>query len=146
VRPFGVSLDQELIGAPVVVYPIPEKKRTTNPRDLTFDELEHIEILTGTVLEISDVTPSNSHLAHGFVPYDGRVDFGPIRGTMKSRMWLLESGFLETLVGRQVVAVTNLDAARSDGFFEEDMAAVLTVNGAATVEPAKVVENGFKLA
>jgi hypothetical protein len=65
---------------------------------------------------------------------------------MKSRMWLLESRFLQTLVGRQVIAATNLDAARSDGFFEEDMAAILTVNGVATVEPAKVVENGFKLA
>lgn len=142
-------------GAPVVVYPLKEQIRTTNPRDLTFEDFEKIEILTGTVLElhISKTDHGSDRNSEEPVPRDVLVDFGHIRGIMRARLWLLppvvvdtKNNLLKNLVGRQIVAVTNLDAASCEGLFEEDMAAVLTVKGMTTVEPAKGVENGYRLA
>ena len=73
------------------------------------------------------------------------------QGVMKSRMWLrvtaMQSGSLVgKLKGRQVVAVTNLNHMESADLFDSGMAAIFTVNGHTTVEPAKVADKGYRLA
>ena len=139
----------DLVGAPVGIFPISDSKRTTNPRDLTWEDFEKFEILTGTVQDMQAQTGSSR--ADGLVACDGTVEYGAKRGSLKSRMWLrseaaANGSFLEKLKGRQVIAVTNLDASDSDERFEAGVAAILTLNGLTTVEPAKTCEDGYKLA
>jgi hypothetical protein len=155
VRPFrdpsrSASDDIGFLGAPVGIFPSRESRRTTNPRDLTWEEFEKLQILLGTVQEMRAC--SEPCREDGMVPCDGMVDFGPARGIVKSRMWLrpivlAENGNIcENLQGRHVLAVTNLDGSSSDGLYEAGAAAILTVNGYTTLEPAKKADNGYKLA
>jgi hypothetical protein len=154
VRPFldfltDASISSHVFGAPVGVFPTLESKRRTNPRDLNWGEFEMIQYLVGTIQELH-VVPDSAR-EDGFVRCDGTVDFGSLRGILKSSSWLrsesIQNGaLLKSLEGRQVIAVTNLDSSDSGNLFDVDTAAVLTVNGLTTIEPAKRVENGFRLA
>jgi hypothetical protein len=154
VRPFldflpSASISSHVFGAPVGVFPALESKRRTNPRDLNWDEFEMIQYQVGTILELH-VVPDSAR-EDGFVRCDGTVDFGPLRGILKSRSWLRsestqDGDLLKSLEGRQIIAVTNLDSSDAGNLFDPDTAAVLTVNGFTTIEPAKHVENGFRLA
>jgi hypothetical protein len=69
---------------------------------------------------------------------------------MKASVWLHPQSvqpLLKDLVGRQVIAVTNLDDNDSDNHFDVDTAAILVVSsGVTTVEPAKRVGNRYRLA
>lgn len=143
------SSTPDYVGAPVGIFPVAATRRTTNPRDLTWDEFERFELLTGTVEELA----INEKLKRedGLQACDGTVDFGPLKGAMKSRIWLraetlANSEALDRLKGRQVLALTNLDSTECADLFDVDTAAVLTVNGHTTIEPAKAAENGYKLA
>lgn len=154
VRPFVdfltyTSISSHIFGAPVGVFPTLESKRHTNPRDLDWSEFELIQYLVGTVQELH-VVPDSAREG-GFVRCDGTVDFGSLQGILKSSSWLrsesVQNGaLLKSLEGRQVIAVTNLDSGDAGDLFGVDTAAVLTVNGFTTIEPAKRVENGFRLA
>jgi hypothetical protein len=154
VRPFldfltYESISSHIFGAPVGIIPTLESKRRTNPRDLNWGEFETIQYLVGTIQELH-VMPDSAR-EDGFVRCDGTVDFGSLRGILKSSSWLrsesIQDGeLLKSLEGRQVIAVTNLDSSDAGNLFDVDTAAVLTVNGFTTIEPAKRVENGFRLA
>jgi hypothetical protein len=154
IRPFtgfsqGESTSSQLLGAPVGIYPIAESKRTTNPRDLTWSEFEAVQYLVGTVQEIHVVPDSTRE--DGLVRCDGTVDFGSTRGVSKASAWLRsesvkDEDLLKSVQGHQVIAATNLEGSDVKDLFDADTAAILTVNGLTMVEPAKHVEDGFKLA
>ena len=162
VRPFLEGLNpavsssgsERWIGTPVRAFPdLTLDTLTTNPRDLSWDEFEKCEILLGTVREAFKYAKNlDMEINDDLVAYDGTVDFGAKRGVMKSRIWLRaqtglnHDGFLEKLRGRQVLAATNLDNEGDGQLYEEEMAAILTMNGHTTMEPAKVAENGYRLA
>lgn len=155
-------------GAPVGIYPGLDSLRSANPRDLKWDDFIAIQITVGTIQSISAV-----HVSEPFVRYDLIVDFGRDRPPRSTYVWFrspVTSKYLDMLKGRQVIAVTNLDpddiidpgdptgsigAAISGGSTGENPtgdvnnlgpAVVMTVNGYTIVEPAKMVENGFRLA
>jgi hypothetical protein len=141
--------NMDFVGAPVGVFPIQELRRTTNPRDLTWDEFENVQCLTGTVKEMHANTEINRE--DELISLDGTVDFGTSKGILRSRIWLRSNvvqkeGLLLSIVGSQVIAVTNLEGNSSDGLFDNEVAAILTVNGYTPLVPAKRVENGYRLA
>lgn len=121
----------------------------TNTRDLTWDEFTTIQIHAGAVERVLSSKLSERDATLQQIRLD--VDFGDTVGKKHALMWL-RAPFLDTsqLVGRQLLAVTNLAAPSSDSdavkWFEDGAAAVLTVNGRTILEPAKVVDNGFCLA
>jgi len=118
--------------------------RETNPRDLTWEEFTNIRIYVGTVLG-SPITEVAQESDLQQIRLD--LDFGDIIGKMAAVLWL-QSPFLdaEQLVGRQLLAVTNLSPDDEAKWYLEGVAAVLSVNGRTVLEPAKTVENGFCLA
>lgn len=80
------------------------------------------------------------------------MTFGDALGKKLALLWL-RGPFIdvEQLVGRQVLAVTNLvveSSGEAAEWFEggHGAAAVLTVDGLTVLEPAKEVENGYALA
>jgi hypothetical protein len=132
----------------------------TNPRDLTWDEFASVKFLVGTVLAIDAASKSPSSPDKP-EPVSLEVDFGGSGGDTavggkKKALAYLRSGFIspEELVGRQILAATNVEmppAEPEEGQNKQEASAtepavlVLTVGGKTTVEPAKVVENGYKL-
>lgn len=139
----------------------------TNPRDLTWAEFATIKYIVGKVLsvgdtpQVSDSTPDKDKVdPTQTAPVPLKVDFGAVEG-QKDALVHLRSGFIspQELVGRQVLAVVNLEAPQPAAETEENKdetktekeilespALVLTVGGKTTVEPAKEVPNGYRLA
>ncbi|KAF7977568.1 hypothetical protein HWV62_3374 [Athelia sp. TMB] len=118
--------------------------RESNPRDLTWEEFTKIQVYVGTVLSchIGEAT-RGPNLQQ--VKID--LDCGNVVGKKSAILWL-RTPFLDVvqLVGRQLLAVTNLGLDNAAEWYGEGTAAVLTVNGRTILEPAKPVENGFCLA
>jgi hypothetical protein len=133
----------------------------TNPRDLTWDEFTSVKFLVGTVLAFDSASmfPLSPDKPE---PISLEVDFGDgcsdgAGGGKKKALVYLRSGFIspEELVGRQILAATNVvmppagavegNNNQQEGSATEPTVLVLTVGGKATVEPAKVVENGYRL-
>ena len=142
----------------------------SNPRDLTWDEFATIHFLVGKVVSISEATPSSDSSepastlpdkvdSDQAVPIPLTADFGSVVG-QKDAIAYLRPGFIspKELVGRQILAVVNLEVPPSPSSSTEEGqtsttetgtaegALVLTVGGITTVEPAKEVENGYHLA
>jgi len=135
----------------------------SNPRDLTWDEFVTMHFLVGRVISITEAAPSSDSDAPEKADSDQArpipltADFGTGVG-QKNAVAYLRPGFisLKELVGRQILAVVNLEVPSSST--DEDQASttgtgtaaegalVLTVGGITTVEPAKEVENGYHLA
>ena len=118
--------------------------RESNPRDLTWEEFTKIHVYVGTVLSyhICEATRGPSLQQ---IKID--LDCGDTVGKTSAILWL-RAPFPDAaqLVGRQLLAVTNLGLDGAAEWYEEGTAAVLTVNGRTILEPAKPVENGFCLA
>lgn len=120
----------------------------TNPRDLTWDEFTKVYIAVGKVLSI----PSSEKLSteDGLLRVRMKVDFGDVVGQKDAIAWFRQPCVdPDHLAGRQILAVTNLSVgaeAEGGSWFEDGIAAVLTVNGKTIVEPAKEVTNGYRLA
>jgi hypothetical protein len=125
----------------------------TNPRDLTWDEFVKMKFLVGKVLGVGALSESMNPPSDNIRPFSLSLDFGAEEG-QKDALVYLRSGFVtpEELLGRQVLAIVNL--ASTDGENHDDGKAkaavgsrilVLTVGGKTTLEPAKEVENGFRL-
>lgn len=136
-------------GARVGVLAKDDSLLDTNLRDLTWDEFTQINILVGTViavekeiLKLADGSQRQLQL---------KVDFGDVVGQMTSLIWLRTTSFdIDQLIGRQILAITNITAdagsETAELFNDSNNIAVLTVSGRATLEPAKVVPNGYCLA
>jgi hypothetical protein len=119
-----------------------------NTRDLTWAEFSMVRIVVGRVLSCATSVESTSveSTTTPAIPVGVRLrlDLGPSEGERDGVVYLRigSEGCVrpEVLVGRQVLAVVNIESDAGEGVM------VLTVGGRTTVEPAKEVENGFRLA
>ena len=115
---------------------------TTNPRDLTWDGFMLADLRIGTVTKCDRVVLDAAQSAMRLLL---QIDFGE---KVLPSAALVKEGFpTEQLLGRQVLALTNLcseDLAACFG--SEAVAVVCSIAGRALLEPAKPVRNGFKLA
>ena len=135
-------------GERVCIIPGEDKLVATNPRDLTWEEFTQIHIYVGKVEGVHKSTLSKQDGMLQAVPLD--VNFGDKIGKKLALLWLRANSLdVEQLMGRQILAVTNLAVGLNNeaaNWFERDAAAVLTVNGKTVLEPAKETEIGYSLA
>ena len=135
-------------GARVGIIPGEDQLVTTNPRDLTWEEFTRIHIHVGNVEGVQKSTQRKKDETLQEVRLD--LDFGDKIGKKLGLLWL-RAGLLnvEQLIGRQILAVTNLTVESGTeiaNWFDNGAAAVLTVNGITVLEPAKEVKIGYSLA
>ena len=109
--------------------------------EVTFEEFQRIRIHVGTIVE---ATPNPQAKVPAYVL---RIDFGPY-GLRTSSAQITRNYSLQDLVGRQVVAVTNLLPKRVAGIKSEVLVlgAVSEVEGVVLLQPSCPVANGTPVA
>jgi tRNA-binding protein len=111
-------------------------------KEISWNEFTQVELRVGTVIE---ALPSHEARNPAYIVH---VDFGEVIGVRKSSAQITDLYTLESLVGKQVVAVVNFPEKQIGpiqsqclvtGFHQEDGKVVLAV-------PDQSVPNGTKLA
>jgi tRNA-binding protein len=108
---------------------------------INFADFEKVEIRVGTIIAV-DPFPEARKPA-----YKLKIDFGPEIGVKKSSAQITKHYAPESLVGRQVAAVTNFPPRQIGPFMSE----VLTLGfpdaegGVVVISPSQPVPNGGKL-
>jgi tRNA-binding protein len=110
--------------------------------DLEWSDFQKVELLIGTIIEVSDFPKARNP------SYILKVDFGKKVGIKKSSAQITDLYTKDDLINKQVIAVVNFPAKQIGpimseclitGFHQEDGAVVLAV-------PDKEVSNGTRLA
>ena len=109
--------------------------------EISFDDFLKVQILTGTVVD-ARINPKARVPA--FVI---DIDFGP-HGRRTSSAQLTANYSPESLVGKQIVAVTNFPPKRIAGIKSEVLVlgAMSWAHGVVLLEPTFPVENGVRIA
>ena len=109
--------------------------------EISFDDFLKVRIVTGTIVE-AKLNPKARVPA--FVL---EIDFGPL-GRRRSSAQLTRNYAAESLVGKQIVAVTNFPPKRIAGVKSEVLilGAVSETGGVVLLEPTFPVENGARIA
>ncbi|TBW49392.1 tRNA-binding protein [Marinobacter halodurans] len=108
---------------------------------ISWDDFEKVELRVGTIIEVSDFPEARKPA------YKLKVDFGPEVGVRKSSAQITDLYDKETLLGKQVLAVTNFPPKQIGPFVSECLVTgVHNEDGAvALVSPDSGVSNGQRL-
>ena len=114
---------------------------TVGSGEISFDDFLKVQMITGTVV---DARLNPKARVPAFVI---EIDFGP-HGRRTSSAQLTANYSPESLVGRQIVAVTNFPPKRIAGVKSEVLVlgAVSGTRGVVLLEPTFPVENGVRIA
>jgi tRNA-binding protein len=115
----------------------------TNPRELSWGDFLKLDLRIGTISECTNCSKIADSLNRVML----KVNLGSV-GEKVCVAVLNESVDSESLKGKQVLILTNLDDESKKTLFEttDFYGVVCTVNGMALVQPKIPVENGYKLA
>jgi tRNA-binding protein len=108
---------------------------------ITYADFENVDIRVGTIIAVEPFPEARKPA------YKLRIDFGPEIGVKKSSAQITQHYTPETLIGRQVAAVTNFPPRQIGPFMSE----VLTLGfpdaegGVVLIGPSQSVPNGGKL-
>jgi tRNA-binding protein len=108
---------------------------------ITYADFENVDIRVGTIIAVEPFPEARKPA------YKLRIDFGVEIGVKKSSAQITQHYTPETLIGRQVAAVTNFPPRQIGPFMSE----VLTLGfpdaegGVVLIGPSQSVPNGGKL-
>ena len=108
--------------------------------EISWEDFEKIDIRTGTICNVK-------HFEKAKKPaYQLEIDFGQL-GIKRSSAQITEHHSIESLIGRQVIAVMNFPVKQIANFFSECL--VLGVydenNKVSLLQPSLPVKNGSKI-
>ena len=114
---------------------------TQEKGEISFDEFLKVRIVTGTIVEAE---LNRKARVPAFVL---EIDFGPL-GRRRSSAQLTRNYTVESLVGKQIVAVANFPPKRIAGVKSQVLilGAVSESRGVVLLEPTFPVENGARIA
>lgn len=82
--------------------PVTAPGSSDQPTQLAWDELKHIALRVGAIVAVEPITSSRKPA------YELQIDFGPAIGTLTAVSRITELYTPDALIGKRVVAVTNL--------------------------------------
>lgn len=109
--------------------------------EITYSDFENVEIRVGTIIAVEPFPEARKPA------FKLKIDFGGTIGIKKSSAQITKHYTIETLLGRQVAAVTNFSPRQIGPFMSE----VLTLGfpdeagGVVLIGPSQPVPNGGKL-
>ena len=127
-----------------------EELINTNPRDLNWPTFVMCDLRIGTLEEFQSLIPVTENVNQVLF----RIHLGEILGSRNCIARLHTALDARALIGKQVMVLTNLDETSKTDLFSVadsytpsgDEVILCTIGGCSVLEPAKCVENGFKLA
>ncbi len=109
--------------------------------EITYADFENVEIRVGTIIAVEPFPEARKPA------FKLKIDFGGTIGIKKSSAQITKHYTIETLLGRQVAAVTNFPPRQIGPFMSE----VLTLGfpdedgGVVLIGPSQLVPNGGRL-
>jgi len=107
---------------------------------ISWEQFEQVEVRTGTIIDAQPFPKAKKPA------YQLTIDFGPI-GIKKSSAQITVHYALDTLLGRQIIAVVNFPPRQIANFFSECLVlGIYDANGdVVLLKPDHPVENGCRM-
>ena len=109
---------------------------------ITYDDFHKVEMHVGTIIAVDDFPEARKPA------FKLTIDFGELIGIKRSSAQITVLYTKETLLGRQIIAVTNFPKKQIGKFFSEVLVlGSLDTEGVVTLlQPAQGVQNGARIA
>ena len=109
---------------------------------ITYDDFHKVEMHVGTIIAVDDFPEARKPA------FKLTIDFGELIGIKRSSAQITVLYTKETLLGRQIIAVTNFPKKQIGKFFSEVLVlGSLDTEGVVTLlQPAQGVQNGSRIA
>ena len=105
---------------------------------ITWQEFEHVDMRTGTIIEVLDFPEAKKPA------YRLRIDFGAEIGVRKSSAQITACYSKESLMGKQILAVVNFPPKQIGPWMSECLVlGVTTPEGVVLLSTERPVENGL---
>ena len=108
---------------------------------ISWNDFEKIDIRVGTVMEVNEFPRAKKPA------YQLTIDFGADVGIKRSSAQITKRYTIESLIGKQVIAVVNFPPKQIANFFSECLVlGVYAENGdVVLLQPTETVSNGMKI-
>lgn len=108
---------------------------------ITYNDFEKVAMHVGTILEVADFPKARKPA------YQLTIDFGKEIGIKKSSAQITNLYDKNSLIGKQVIAVTNFPPRQIANFFSEVLVlgSVDTEGVVTLLQPERRVENGLRI-
>jgi tRNA-binding protein len=108
---------------------------------ITWNDFEKVEMRVGTILEANDFPEARNP------SFRLKIDFGKL-GIKQSSAQITNLYNKESLIGKQVIAVTNFPPKQIANFISECLVlgVVLDNKEVVLLQPEKITPNGFRIA